>query len=64
MPARLPSLIGAVPGLGTFNQLGSSDESRDWLENFLNHVEQNQTQRNPNTGISVRPTAAGVHAQI
>ena len=51
-------------GVGTFNQLGSSDESRDWLDDFLNHVGQNPTQRNPNAGISVRPTAAGVHAQI
>jgi hypothetical protein len=51
-------------GLGTSNQLGSSDESQDWLDDFLNHLGQNQTQRNPNAGISVRPTAAGAHAQI
>jgi hypothetical protein len=75
--SRLLSTSGARPdageatvidwgseGLGTFNQLGSSDESRDWLDDFLNHVGQNQTQRNPNAGISVRPTAAGVHAQL
>jgi hypothetical protein len=51
-------------GLGTSNQLGSSDESQDWLDDFLNHLGQNQTQRNPNAGISVRPNAAGAPAQI
>jgi hypothetical protein len=51
-------------GLGTLNQLGSSEEPQDWLNDFVNHLGQNQTQRNPNAGISVRPTAAGAHAQI
>jgi hypothetical protein len=47
------------PGLGTLDQLGSSNDSQDWLDDFLNHLGQNQTQRNPNAGISVRPTAVG-----
>jgi hypothetical protein len=47
-------------GLGTSNQLGSSNkDSQDWLDDFLNHLGLNQTQRNPNAGISVRPTAVG-----
>jgi hypothetical protein len=54
-------------GTGTLDQLDSSKGSNDsegWLDDFLNHLGQNATQRNPNAGISVRPTAAGAHAPL
>jgi uncharacterized repeat protein (TIGR01451 family) len=54
-------------GTGALDQLDSSKDShdsQDWVEDFLNHLGQNATQRNPNAGISVRPTAAGAHAPL
>ena len=36
----------------------ASGTSQDWLDDFLNHLGQNETQWNPNAGIRVRPTAA------
>jgi hypothetical protein len=41
-----------------------SHDSQDWVDDFLNHLGQNATQRNPNAGISVRPTVAGAHAPL
>ena len=31
-----------------------------WVDDFLNHLGQTETQRNPNAAIRVRPTSAGV----
>jgi hypothetical protein len=46
------------------DRLGSSNASQDWLDDFLNHLGQNETQRNPNAGIRVRPTMASAHAPM
>src|SRR5262249_7295132 len=33
----------------------SSTASADWLDDFLNHLGKNETQRNPNAAIRVQP---------
>jgi hypothetical protein len=40
---------------------GPADSSPAWLDDFLNHLGQNETQRNPNAGLRVRPVSS-VHA--
>jgi hypothetical protein len=40
---------------------GPSAGSQDWLDDFLNHLGQNGTQRNPNAGLRVHPTPPAVH---
>src|SRR5262249_30391375 len=54
---------GKVPAIdwdsdrgGALDQLTSSQDSRDWLDDFLNHLGQNAGQRNPNAGIRVQPS--------
>jgi hypothetical protein len=37
-----------------------STDSQDWLDDFLNHLGQNETRWNPNAGIRVRPAPANV----
>jgi hypothetical protein len=38
----------------------STVTSPTWVDDFLNHLGQSETQRNPNAAIKVRPTSAGV----
>jgi hypothetical protein len=38
---------------GALDHLTSSKDSQDWLDDFLNHLGQNEMQRNPNAGIRV-----------
>jgi hypothetical protein len=49
--------IGAVAEVAS----GPSAGSREWLDDFLNHLGQNETQRNPNAGLRVHPTPPAVH---
>jgi hypothetical protein len=44
---------GAWKGLAS-----GSDQSQDWLDDFLNHLGRSEVQRNPNAGIRVRPSIA------
>jgi len=38
-----------------------SGGSPDWLDDFLNHLGQDEALWNPNAGIRVRPTIAGIN---
>jgi len=38
--------------------VGPAGASQDWLDDFINHLGQNETVWNPNAGIRVRPTVA------
>jgi hypothetical protein len=40
---------------------GPSAGSQEWLDDFLNHLGQNESQRNPNAGLRVHPTPPAVH---
>jgi len=37
---------------------GVAGNSKDWLDDFLNHLGQDETLWNPNAGIRVRPSSA------
>jgi hypothetical protein len=42
---------------------GPSNGSQEWLDDFLNHLGQDQSQWNPNAGIRVRPMSVSVAGQ-
>ena len=45
--------VGDVDGFGG----GVAGAAQDWLDDFVNHLGQNETTWNPNAGIRVRPNA-------
>ena len=59
-----PTIDWGSARVGALDRLGSSNASQDWLDDFLNHLGQNETQRNPNAGIRVHPTMASAHAPM
>jgi hypothetical protein len=44
----------------TAYQTSALSSTPAWVDDFLNHLGQTETQRNPNAAIRVRPTPAGV----
>jgi hypothetical protein len=40
-------------------QIASSNGTRDWQEDFLNHLGKDRLQRNPNADLRVRPGVFG-----
>jgi hypothetical protein len=38
---------------------GASGQPPGWVEDFLNHLGQDESKWNPNAGLRVRPTTAG-----
>jgi hypothetical protein len=42
---------------------GPSNGSQEWLDDFLNHLGQDQSQWNPNAGLRVRPMSVSVAGQ-
>jgi hypothetical protein len=59
-----PTIDWGSARVGALDRLGSSNASQDWLDDFLNHLGQNETQRNPNAGIRVHPTMASARAPM
>jgi RTX calcium-binding nonapeptide repeat (4 copies) len=67
--SRLPDSANGAPTINWDSRTDASDhlasgpsgQSQDWLDDFLNHLGTNETQRNPNAGIRVRPTPPAVH---
>ena len=49
---------GQISALDGSLATGSSGASQDWLDDFINHLGQNEAVWNPNAGIRVRPTMA------
>jgi hypothetical protein len=39
------------------NLASATDESQDWLNDFLNHLGRSEAQRNPNAGLRIRPSS-------
>jgi hypothetical protein len=52
--SEAPRINWGSTRVDAFDGVGSSSDSQDWADDFLNHLGQNAAQRNPNAGIRVQ----------
>ena len=58
MLAGTPNAVKAVIAWDSSLDVGPAGASQDWLDDFVNHLGQNEAVWNPNAAIRVRPTMA------
>jgi hypothetical protein len=63
-PGAVAKIAWNGKGIDSLRQLGADPArgSRDWLNDFLNHLGQEQALWDPNAGLRVRPGGTSAHA--